>query len=71
MWYIYIYVYFSSDCSCSNIYPDLQIKIVNTTLRKTKNIVLNSLHVVYMWLNKKQTYQTAPQNSLHIDVSKI
>lgn len=56
---------------CSNIYPDLRIKIVNTTLRKTKNIVLNSLHVVYMWLNKKQTYQTAPQNSLHIDVSKI
>lgn len=53
------------------MYPDLRIKIVNTTLTKTKNIVLNSLHVVYMWLNKKQTYQTAPQNSLHIDVNKI
>lgn len=55
------------------MYPDLRIKIVNTTQRKTKNIVLNSLHVVYtgMWLNKKQTYQTDPQNSLHIDMNKI
>lgn len=72
MWYIYNYIciFFFRLFLLLHV-PRFTNKNCEYYTNKNKNIVLNSLHVVYMWLNKKQTYQTARQNSLHIDMNKI
>lgn len=72
MWYIYNYIciFFFRLFLLQHV-PRFMNKNCEYYTNKNKNIVLNSLHVVYMWLNKKQTYQTDPQNSLHIDMNKI